>query len=223
MKKSLILFTFILSLFACKETKKPVVIDKKEEVVALKDTSEAGFEYLKDTAMVLSPPDTTATVATVATIATEEPEDDITAKDSINFDKYSVDVQEVTKKAPLDFSSYPDAKLFKTRITEAYNYRNKIVFGGHYIGTIFGCGASCIMGFIMDVRDGRIYDLPLGERNMCSWDIDKAISNPDSRLFISAICREDENSKTANYNAYVWNEEKKVFESVAQKEFLVKK
>lgn len=219
MKKSLLLFTFILSLFACTETKKPVVIDKKEEIVALKDTSEAGFEYLKDTAMVLSPPDTTATVAT---IAIEEPEEDITAKDSINFDKYAVDVQKVTQKAPLDFSSYPDAKFFRTRIIDAYK-SNEIAFGGHYIGTIFGCGASCIMGFIMDVRDGKIYDLPLGERNMCFWDIDKAISNPDSRLFISAICREDENSKTANYNAYVWNEEKKVFESVAQKEFLIKK
>ncbi|MEO5909918.1 MAG: hypothetical protein ABIP95_03475, partial [Pelobium sp.] len=134
-----------------------------------------------------------------------------------------VDVQEVTKKAPLDFSSYPESKLFKTRITEAYNDGTRVDFGGHYIGTIFGCGASCIMGFIMDVRDGKIYDLPLGERNMCSWDIDKAISNPDSRLFISAICRGDENSKTAMYNAYVWNEKKKVFESVAQKEFLIKK
>lgn len=79
------------------------------------------------------------------------------------------------------------------------------------------------MGFIVDVRDGKIYDLPLGEQNMCSWDLDKAISNPNSRLFISAICKEDENSKTAKYIAYVWNEKKKSFETVNKEEFIINK
>ncbi|TDG35593.1 hypothetical protein EZJ43_13305 [Pedobacter changchengzhani] len=216
-KEKFIICCLLMMLFACTEKKKPVIVENKEKIEILKDSPSNIVEPLKDKSVIELKNDTSETVST-----TEEPEEDITAKDSINFDKYAVDVQEVFKKAPLDFSSYPDAKFFRTRIIDAYK-SNEIAFGGHYIGTIFGCGASCIMGFIMDVRDGKIYDLPLGEKNMCSWDIDKAISNPDSRLFISAICKEDENSKTANYNAYVWNEEKKVFETVAQKEFIIKK
>ena len=219
MKKSILILTILLSLFACNDTKKQEAVADTQESTAVKVAPLEITEIESDTSETVLESDTSASGITNTN---EEPEEDITAKDSINFDKYSVDVQEVTKKAPLDFSSYPDAKFFRTRIIDAYK-SNVIVFGGHYVGTIFGCGASCIMGFIMDVRDGKIYNLPLGERNMCFWDLDKAISNPDSRLFISAICKENEDSKVANYIAYVWNEEKKVFESVDEKEFLIKK
>lgn len=219
MKKSILILTILLSLFACNETKKQEAVADKQDSPTLKTAPLEITEIKPDTSERVLESDTSASGIMNAN---EGPEEDITAKDSINFDKYAVEIQKVTEKAPLDFSSYPDAKFFRTRIIDAYK-SNEIAFGGHYVGTIFGCGASCIMGFIVDVRDGKIYDLPLGEQNMCSWDIDKAISNPDSRLFISAICKENENSKTANYNAYVWNEEKKVFESVAQKEFIIKK
>ena len=220
MKKAILILTMLVSLFACNETKKQEAVADKHDSTAVKMAPLEITEIEPDTSERVLERDTSASGITNIN---DEPEVDITAKDSINFDKYSVDVQEVNKKAPLDFSSYPDAKFFKTRITEAYNEGTSVVFGGHYVGTIFGCGASCIMGFIMDVRDGKIYDLPLGEQNMCFWDIDKAISNPDSRLFISAICKENEDSKVANYIAYVWNEEQKVFESIAEKEFLIKK
>ncbi|WP_051224136.1 hypothetical protein [Flavobacterium tegetincola] len=220
MKKAILILTMLVSLFACNETKKQEAVADKQDSTAVKMAPLEITEIEPDTSETVLESDS---YESGITNTNEEPEEDITAKDSINFDKYSVDVQEVNKKAPLDFSSYPDAKFFKTRITEAYNEDTSVVFGGHYVGTIFGCGASCIMGFIMDVRDGKIYDLPLGEQNMCFWDIDKAISNPDSRLFISAICKENEDSKVANYIAYVWNEEQKVFESIAEKEFLIKK
>ena len=79
------------------------------------------------------------------------------------------------------------------------------------------------MGFMVDVRDGKIYDLPLGEQNSCFWSLDRALGKPDSRLFISAICKEDENSETALYIAYIWNEEKKLFENVNKEEFIINK
>lgn len=211
MKRTLIITAILISLFACNETIKQEVVADKEQNNSLKIAPLEFTEIASDT----------SENEIITTI--EEPGEDITAKDSINFTKYAVEVQELVNKAPLDFSSYPEAKFFKTRITEAYNQGTSIDFGGHYIGTIFGCGASCIMGFMVDVRDGKIYDLPLGEQNMCFWDIDKAISKSDSRLFISAICKENENSKTANYIAYVWNEEEKNFENVDKDEFIIQK
>lgn len=215
MRKSLVILTLTILLFACNEPKKRVVVDDKEKSKVIKIDS---LEF-NDMASTTSETDTLGNgMANVK----EETEEDITAIDSINFDKYAVDVEEVVKKAPLDFSSYPDAKFFRTRIIDAYK-SNTIDFGGHYVGVIFGCGASCIMGFMVDVRDGKIYDLPLGEQNMCFWDLDKAICNSYSRLFISAICKENEDSKTANYIAYVWNEENKLFEHVSSEEFIIKK
>ena len=220
MKKIVIITAILISLFACNETKRQEVVDHKEQNTALKIAPLEITEIASETSETELQNETSINAVTYTK---EIPEEDITAKDSINFDKYAVEVQDVIRKAPLDFSSYPEAKFFKTRISDAYNQGTSIDFGGHYIGTIFGCGASCIMGFMVDVRDGKIYDLPLGEQNMCFWDIDKAVSNPDSRLFISALCKEEENSKTANYIAYVWNERKKVFENIAQEEFIIQK
>lgn len=220
MRKSLVILTLTILLFACNEPKKRVVVDDQEKTTKLLDTTTNFVEMQKDTAIVESQNESSKMATT---IATEEAELDITAIDSINFEKYQVKVQEIFKKAPLDFSSYPDAKFFRTRITEAYNLGDSIDFAGHYILSTFGCGAGCIMGFMVDVRDGHIYDLPLGEENSCFWSLDRCLATPDSRLFISAICKENENSKTANYMSSVWNEEKKAFEKVDKEEFIIQK
>ncbi|MGV8993736.1 MAG: hypothetical protein ACOH1O_06490 [Flavobacterium sp.] len=220
MKKIVIITAILISLFACNDTKKHQEVDDKEQNTALKiapleiaeiapDSSEAELQN--------------STSVNAVTSTKEESEEDITAKDSINFEKYAVEVQDVIRKAPLDFSSYPESKSFRTRITEAYSDGTAIDFAGHYIISAFGCGAGCIMGFMVDVRDGKIYDLPLGEQNSCFWSLDRALGKPDSRLFISAICKEEENNPISLYIAYVWNEEKKLFENVNKEEFIIKK
>ncbi|WP_051224051.1 hypothetical protein [Flavobacterium tegetincola] len=216
MKIFTLFILLIFTLIACNEEKKPTAVDNVVEVGQVKDATYDGAEVEE-----ASSASTQDTFAAESADNDEASEDDSTAHDSINFEKYAVEVQKVVQKAPLDFSSYPDAKFFRTRIIDGYK-SNEIDFGGHYIGTIFGCGASCIMGFMVDVRDGKVYDLPLGEQNMCMWDLGKAISNPDSRLFISSICKKDEESQTPYYIAYVWNEENKVFEIVSTDEFIIK-
>lgn len=220
MKNLLAILTMLILLFACNDTKKQEAVDDNEQNTALKIAPLEFSEITPDTSENVLQGDSSVNAIT---IIEEEPEEDITEKDSINFDKYQVKVQEIFKKAPLDFSSYPESKLFKTCITEAYNYSNRIDFAGHYILSTFGCGAGCIMGFMVDVRDGHIYDLPLGEQNSCFWSLDRCLVTPASRLFISAICKEDENSTTAIYMSSVWNEEKKVFENVDKDEFIVRK
>ena len=207
-----------MSLISCVDKKEQNVVDSAEKVLEIKDPSNDEMEEQHELEFSESEQDTYATETEIATEATEL---DITANDSINFEKYAVAVQELEKKAPLDFGSYPESRSFKTRITDAYSDGTVIDFGGHYIISAFGCGAGCIMGFMVDVRDGKIYDLPLGEQNSCFWSLDRALGKPDSRLFISAICKEEENNPISIYIAYVWNEEKKLFENVNKQEFII--
>lgn len=146
---------------------------------------------------------------------TEEP----TPSYPIHFEKFPSEHFAWTKKATLDLSSNESAKYFKTRITEAYT-SNRTDFAGYYISVIFGCGASCILGFIMDVRDGKIYNLPLGEENSCLFAEDRALFTPNSRLFVSGICKESPEDTSVYYTAFVWNEEKKAFDTINEKEIL---
>lgn len=148
----------------------------------------------------------------------------------IYFDNFCVPVLhpgESSVTRPLDWSSNPDAKMFKTRIAEAYKIGG-INFAGHFITTIFGCGASCIMGFMIDVETGKIYDLPLGENNSCLYADDRALYKESSALFISGICRENSDSDDIYYISYLWDESSKdkndwKFIPVKSDEFLVKK
>lgn len=150
----------------------------------------------------------------------EEEEEELELTDSVNFAKYAVEEVSNLKKAPIDFSSYPEARSFRTRIIEGYK-EMEVNFAGHYVATYFGCGASCIMGFMVDVNDGKIYDLPLGEGKMCFWAMDRALHLASSKLFISSICKQNENDKNVFYIASLWDEEAKEFKDIDKKEFLV--
>ncbi|RZL39509.1 MAG: hypothetical protein EOO96_00425 [Pedobacter sp.] len=149
-------------------------------------------------------------------------DDEMALKDSINFAKFEVGTVATKTKAPIDFSSYPEAKAFKTRIIEGYQ-ELEVNFAGHYVATYFGCGASCIMGFMVDANDGKIYDLPLGEGKMCFWNLDRAVYLSSSKLFISSICKRNETDKDVFYIASVWDEEAKEFKDIDEKEFLISK
>lgn len=183
---------------------------KQQETVAKTDTAYLN-KQAGDSNIVATDTDNVSNLPEVA--------DASIILDSINFKKFSVAIDSPVHKALLQLDS--NTRLFRTRIRDAYK-SNVIDFAGHYIGVVFGCGAGCISGFIIDTRDGKIYNAPLGEENMCMLDIDKMICRPDSRLFISAICRENEQTNKVYYNAFVWNEEKKEFEAIDSNEFLIK-
>ena len=164
-------------------------------------------------------------VDTVKPIPVESPVSDASdepssnAADSIDFKKYQTEAPSNVSKAEIDWPSLPEAKNFKTRITEGY--KNEAVnFAGHYVAVVFGCGAGCVLGFMVDVRDGQIYDLPLGEENSCFLMEDAALMRPESRLFISAVCKEEAESAKVYYKAYLWNEEEKTFSKMAGTEFV---
>lgn len=201
------LFLSILILFvgACKNTPKttnnPIDTTAKQQapVAAIEDTNVSILPIAQDVE--------TPTV--------------INYTDSIDFQKYEVGPQKRMENAPIDWESLSGASEFKTRITEAYA-TNDVNFAGHYILSVFGCGASCIMGFMVDVRDGKIYDLPLGEENSCLFAEDRALCKPTSKLFIAGVCKENQDSTKVYYKAYLWDEDKKEFQKIEENAILKK-
>jgi hypothetical protein len=139
--------------------------------------------------------------------------------DSIDFKKYQTEMPLSSGKAAIDWQSNPEAKNFKTRITEGYK-NEAVSFAGHYVAVVFGCGTGCVLGLMVDVRDGKIYALPLGEENSCFFMEDAALMRPDSKLFVSAVCKEAAESEKLNYKAYLWDEEQKTFSKIAESEFV---
>jgi len=180
------------------------------------DAIEVGHD---DTALVAKIEENTL-ADTMAQVVVDKPEElPINYYDSLDFERYQVDAEKIAKHAPINWASYPSAKDFITRITEAYQ-TDKVDFAGYYVMSIFGCGTSCIMGFMIDVRDGKIYNLPLGEENSCLFAEDRAMGNLKSRLFVAGVCKENLEDKKVYYKAYLWNEDKKEFEKVEAEAFL---
>lgn len=214
--------TFILSLvafvlFSCQDKKEAAKSEVPKTSVA-ETVVAAPPEHIKTDTAVADEPEN---------LKTEEPgtePEEIpteiqteTVSHDFAFHKFPSAHYKFVKKAKLDFSSDEGAYNFRTRIKEAYESGTPN-FASYYITVIFGCGTSCIMGMMMDVRDGKIYGLPLGEETSCLFADDRAIFNPGSRLFIASICRESNEDERIFYHAFVWNEKKKIFEAVSEKD-----
>ena len=110
------------------------------------------------------------------------------------------------KKATIDYSSNPIAKRFQTVITDAYQ-KNNIMFGGHFIFVRWGCGTSCKSGAIVDVKDGKVYELP-----MATLDYSYA---KDSRLLIVNPPDSTGHYEDCGYcepELWEWNDKQKKFE-----------
>ena len=216
MQKLLGLIIIIVLAFGCKNHSSGTN-NQTDSIATVKNSTAI------DTTPITSVPNETITDTgkTQPAGTTNELENSYT--DSIDFNKFQVEVQENhTSLAPIDWSSYPEAKDFRTRITEAYK-TNEVSFAGHYVLSTFGCGASCIMGFMVDVRDGKIYDLPLGEENSCLFAEDRVLCTSTSKLFVSGVCKQNYENKKVYYKAYLWDEDKKKFATIKAEDFLKKK
>ena len=116
-----------------------------------------------------------------------------------SFEKYEIE------KAKIDFSSNPAWKRYRTRISEVY-IEGDVDFGGYYISIIINCGVICRIGAMIDIRDGKIYSLPLGDgmgyaecySNRNVVDDEGIYYKPNSRLFITSSCIETEIKNSKN-------------------------
>lgn len=88
---------------------------------------------------------------------------------SHSFGDYSVAVYHGSAAKP-NFRSKAGSERFKTRIREGIDAG--VNFAGHYAIVVFGCGAGCSLGFLVDVKSGRIFDFPLGGEKNYSLSLD---------------------------------------------------
>ncbi|MET0394771.1 MAG: hypothetical protein ABW019_16620 [Chitinophagaceae bacterium] len=124
----------------------------------------------------------------------------------ISFSDFNISRIDHRSKAPLDFSSNPEARYYRTRIREGYR-EDSVNFAGHYTLVIWGCGAPCQAAVIIDRQTGKIYDVPTA-----SGGYEFRV---DSRLLIVNPPDEDGFYDDCPYCkplVYIFNEKKKTFQ-----------
>ena len=142
------------------------------------------------------------------------------------FSEYPAKKIEKTK-AKINYSSNSTGSSFKTQIKEQYK-NGKVDFGGHYITITWGAGAGLTVGAMVDIIDGKIYDLPLSEENSYRGTHHRENNNilykPNSNLFIcySSLNSEKEGYVNLNYSIYKWNDKAKKFSLIKTKEITEK-
>ncbi|ELV7526232.1 hypothetical protein QMU91_002458 [Flavobacterium psychrophilum] len=134
----------------------------------------------------------------------------------ITFEDFQTEFKGTEKNAKIDFNSNETAKSFKTAISESYK-NGKVNFAGNYIITTWGCGTSCISGAMVDVRDGKVYDLPTTEN---IEGIGNSYDSKNSSLLlitsISGMGMTEDIERIENY--WKWNDTNKKFEFIKTSE-----
>ena len=142
---------------------------------------------------------------------------DLTAQNiqGYSFENYPTNII-INQRAKINYSSNKLGKEFKTEITEQYK-KGKVEFGGHYVLIFWGAGTGLTVGAMVDVKDGKIYELPLNEENSyreAYHDSDNILYKPKSNLFICYRPRDnksDENKVDLTYYFYKWDDTAKKF------------
>lgn len=130
------------------------------------------------------------------------------SQSDIKFDKYPAKVEKVNK-AKLVLSSSSLGKTYKTQISNQYK-TNKVDFGGHYVTTYWGAGMGLTMGAMVDIKTGKIYELPMNEENSlndCFHNDEIETNKVNSNLFITYATKmtDDESKCKREIYYYLWN------------------
>ncbi|GJI88145.1 MULTISPECIES: hypothetical protein [Duganella] len=89
---------------------------------------------------------------------------------------------------------------FGSRLREAA--AQHVNFAGHFVVATWGCGASCVMGAILDARSGKVTWLPF---IICCGDYDSAMPvdfRPDSALIVFKGMRNEQGPGGTYYYVY---------------------
>lgn len=70
------------------------------------------------------------------------------------FSAFAEKVETARTKA-IDFKRNPDARSFRTRLSQGL--RGGVNFAGHFVLVGWGCGTGCVSGAIVDARTGSVF------------------------------------------------------------------
>lgn len=124
-----------------------------------------------------------------------------------SFDDYKVEEMYDGEIAPINYSSNPIAREYKTLITEMYR-RDSLNFAGHYCFISWMCGCPCHGSAIVDLKDGKVYS---GIPASLGYDFQKdsrmlIVNPPDSSGYYDVLL------PFGHPCIYVWNEQTKKFD-----------
>ena len=91
------------------------------------------------------------------------------------FADYPVDSIFSGRPAPVDLSSNPVARRFRTVLRQGA--RSGPNYAGHLTVVTWGCGTSCIVIAVVDARSGRVFSSPVG----AGYGVERHV---DSRLLV---------------------------------------
>lgn len=128
-------------------------------------------------------------------------------------------------KMPKQLKNFLGNDRFKTIYKEVK--QGKIDFASYYVTASWGCGTGCLSGALVDVRDGKMYELTPYGTDYPLWGCYIAPNKEDteifhhranSRLFVTENChysnitgREDVITQHRTTYVYEWLEKRKKF------------
>jgi hypothetical protein len=95
------------------------------------------------------------------------------------FEDYPVREVYHGRPAPVDLSSSPDARRFRTVLREGA--RRGPNFAGHYTVVEWGCGSNCHVYGIVDARTGRVWITPWAANLGAEYRLDSSLFVIDPR------------------------------------------
>src|SRR5665647_1164391 len=115
------------------------------------------------------------------------------------FYRYKSGILAMNQKVKIDKSSNKDALGQLEYATEqGVIQTGKVGFASNYEMIIYGVGSGCEQGIMIDVRDGKVYSLPI-DCPACDEGNDELYSyRKNSQLFINTFCL-DGKKKTVYY------------------------
>jgi len=148
--------------------------------------------------------------------------------EGFNFEHYPAKVLKI-EKAELNYFSHKLGKEYKSAMAKQYKI-GKVDFGGHFIITLWGAGAGQTLGAMVDVKDGKIYEMPLNEENSNRGTYHDGNNNifyvQSSNLFVcysSKTNDKDENNVDLKYYFFKLDEKVKKFSLLKTQEKTVKR
>lgn len=96
-----------------------------------------------------------------------------------------------------DMASDPDARTYRTKLRDAA--RGPVNFAGEYVLATWGCGTTCLMGAVINARNGQVTFLP---HTICCWDADRDTPidyRADSNLIVFTGLLDEQDPNAAHY------------------------